>query len=62
MIFIFIKVIPGLNTTTKWIGLGSIAAGFLPLAYFWFVKKSAYFNLPTKEDREAVLEEFEQNL
>jgi len=62
MIFVFIKVIPGLNPTTKWIGLGSIALGFVPLLYFWIVKKASYFNLPTKEDREAVLEEFEQNL
>ena len=60
--FVFYRVIPGLNPTTKWIGLGSIAFGLLPLSYFWFVKKSAYFNLPTKEDREVVLEEFEQNL
>jgi len=60
--FIFCKVIPGLNTTTKWVGLGAIAAGVVPLAYFWFVAKSSYFDLPTKEDRHAVLEEFEQNL
>ncbi len=73
MIFIFIKVIPGLNTTTKWIGLGSIGIGILPMLWYYFglstvIKNinakygSPYFVPPTKEDREAVLEEFEQNL
>ena len=62
MIFIFLKVIPGLNSATKLIGLGAIAVGILPLGYFWFVAKSPYFNPPTKEDRHAVLQEFEQNL
>lgn len=60
--FIFLKVIPGLNTTTKWIGLGSIGFGLVPMAYFWFVKKSTYFNMPSKEDRHAVLQELELNL
>ena len=60
--FIFVKVIPTLNTTTKWIGLGAIAAGILPMLYFWLVVKSKYFDMPTKEDRHAVLEEYEQNL
>lgn len=60
--FIFIKVVPSLNTTTKAIGLGAIALGLLPMMYFWFVAKSRYFEMPSKEDRHAVLEEFEQNL
>jgi amino acid transporter len=62
MIFVFIKVIPTLNNATKWIGLGAIAVGLIPMAYFWFVKKSSYFALPTREERGVVLEEFEQNL
>lgn len=61
MAFVFCKVIPGLNDTTKWVGLGSMAFGVVPLCYFWFVAKSKYFDLPSKEDRHAVLEEFEQN-
>jgi amino acid transporter len=59
--FIFTKVIPGLNTTTKWIGLGSIAFGVIPMLYFWLVVKSPYFKAPTREDRHAVLQEFEQH-
>jgi amino acid transporter len=62
MAFIFFKVIPGLNTTTLIVGLGSMVAGIVPMAYFWIVGKSPYFNLPTKEDRHAVIAEFEQNL
>ena len=62
MIFVFIKVIPTLNTTTKWIGLGAIGFGVFPMLYFWFVAKSKYFEMPSKEDRHAVLEEFEENL
>jgi len=34
----------------------------LPMLYFWLVVKSKYFDMPTKEDRHAVLEEYEQNL
>ena len=62
MAFVFYKVIPGLNTTTKWVGLGAIALGVVPMTYFWVVAKSKYFEMPTKEDRHAVLQEFEQNL
>jgi amino acid transporter len=61
MAFIFIKDIPTLNTTTKWIGLGSMAIGVVPMTYY-FLKKAPYFTPATKEDREAVLQEFEQNL
>jgi hypothetical protein len=32
------------------------------MTYFWVVAKSTYFEMPTKEDRHAVLQEFEQNL
>ena len=39
-----------------------MALGFIPIAYYWFVKRNPYFNMPAKEDRHAVLEELEQNL
>jgi amino acid transporter len=59
--YVFAKVIPGLNNTTLWVGLGSLALGFIPMAYYGF-KGNPYFKMPTKEDRHAVLAEFEQNL
>lgn len=59
--FIFTKVIPTLNTTTKLVGLGSMVLGLLPMAYYW-ARGSHYFDRPTKEDRHAVIQEFEQNL
>ncbi len=59
--FIFTKVIPGLNGTTLLVGLGAMAIGLIPMVYFW-IKGSPYFEMPTKEDRHAVLQEFEQNL
>ena len=60
MAFVFVKVLPNLDTTTKWIGLGSVALGIIPIAIYW--KKSDYFRAPSKEDRHAVLEEFIQDL
>ena len=61
MSVMFYKVIPSLNTTTKWIGLGSIGLGFIPMIYYWS-KGHVYFNLPTKEERIAALGELEQIL
>jgi amino acid transporter len=62
MIFVLIKDLPTLDGTTKLIGVGLMAVGLIPMSYYWFVKKSPYFNMPTREEREVVLEEFEQNL
>ena len=53
--------------------MGSIGIGILPMLWYYFglstvIKNinakygSPYFVPPTKEDREALLEEFEQNL
>jgi amino acid transporter len=61
MTIMFFKVIPTLNTTTKWIGLGTIALGLLPMAWYWS-RGHVYFKLPTKAERLAVLEEMEMNL
>jgi amino acid transporter len=61
MATMFVKAIPGLNSTTLWVGLGSMALGLIPMGYYWY-KKNPYFEMPSKEDRHAVLEEFEINL
>ena len=61
MTTVFFKVIPPLNTTTKVVGLGAMALGLVPMIWYW-VKGSSYFNMPTREDRDAVLQEIGQNL
>ena len=61
MATMFVKVIPGLNSTTLFVGLGAMALGLIPMTFYW-VKGNPYFTLPTKEDRHAVLEEFESHL
>jgi amino acid transporter len=61
MAYIFYQVIPGLNRTTLIVGLGAMALGLIPMGYYWY-KGNPYFNFPEKEDRIAVLEEFEVNL
>jgi amino acid transporter len=61
MAFVFVKVIPKLDATTLWIGLGAIGLGLIPMAYYW-AKGAKYYDLPSKEDRHAVLEEFVQDL
>ena len=57
----FIKVIPTLTHTDLWVGLGSMALGLIPLGYYW-AKRNPYFDRPAKEERHAVLLEFEENL
>jgi amino acid transporter len=61
MAIMFFKTIPGLNGTTVGVGLGAMALGLIPMTYYW-VKGNPYFDLPTKEDRVVVIEEFEMNL
>ena len=61
MAAVFVKSIPGMNGTTLAVGLGAMALGLIPMAYYW-IKGNPYFDLPTKEDRIAVIEEFEHNL
>ncbi|HEY5103409.1 MAG TPA: APC family permease, partial [Acidimicrobiales bacterium] len=61
MAYLFVKSIPGLNAPSLWVGLGAMALGLIPMSYYW-IKKNPYFEMPAKEDRVAVLEEFEQNL
>ncbi len=57
----FVRVIPTLNATDLWVGLGSMALGLVPMGYYW-ARRNPYFDMPTKEDRHAVLLEFEENL
>jgi hypothetical protein len=59
--YIFYQVIPNLNGTTLIVGLGAMALGLIPMGYYWS-KGNPYFNMPTREDRHAVIEEFEKNL
>jgi amino acid transporter len=61
MAWVLYNVIPGLNATTLEVGVGSMVLGLIPLGYYWY-KGASYFKMPSKEDRHAVLEEFEQNL
>lgn len=64
MAYLFVKSIPALyssNPAQVWIGLGAMALGLIPMFYYW-AKHNPYYNMPAKEDRVAVLEEFEQNL
>lgn len=59
--YVFYEVIPGLNSTTLFVGLGAMALGLIPIAYYW-LKGNPYFNLPSSEDRHAVIRELERNL
>jgi amino acid transporter len=61
MAVMFAKVIPTLDATDLWVGLGAMALGLIPMFYYWS-KKNPYYEMPSKEDRHAVVEEFEQNL
>ena len=61
MAYLFVKAIPGLNAPTLWVGLGAMALGLIPMTFYW-AKKNPYYKMPPKEDRVAVIEEFEQNL
>lgn len=61
MVFILVKDVPTLNTTTKLVGIGAMALGLIPMAWY-AVKKVDYFKMAAKEDRVAALREFEQTL
>jgi amino acid transporter len=59
--YLFVEAIPQLNAQTLWVGLGAMALGLIPMFYYWS-QKNPYFKMAPKEDRHAVLLEFEQNL
>ena len=58
--YVFVKVIPGLDNTTLWVGLGAMALGLIPMFYYWFVVKAPYFKMAAKADRHVVIEELEE--
>ena len=62
MAIVFVKVIPTLNSTTLWVGFGSLAVGLIPMFYYWSTGH-IYFKMPTREERIGVLvDEVELNL
>jgi len=61
MVTMFVKVIPTLDNVTKIVGFGTIALGFIPMLWYWS-RGHAYFKIPSKVERVAVLIELEQNL
>ncbi len=52
MSYLFIKSIPGLNRVELVVGLGSMALGLIPMAWYWY-KGAPYFKMPDKVDRIA---------
>jgi amino acid transporter len=52
MSYLFIKAVPGLNNVELIVGLGSMALGLIPLAWYWY-KGAPYFKMPDKLDRVA---------
>ncbi|NNN02049.1 MAG: APC family permease [Acidimicrobiaceae bacterium] len=57
--YIFYKSIPNLNSTTLAVGLGAMGLGLIPLIFYW-IKGVPYFDMPTKLDRVAQLEELQE--
>jgi amino acid transporter len=64
MIYLFAKSLPGLNGVELVVGLGSMALGLIPMAWYWY-KGAPYFRLPDKVERQAqllVLQQIEELL
>lgn len=59
MAYLFVKSIPGLNAPTLWVGLGAMALGLIPMSFYW-MKGNHYFDMPSKLDRIAQLEEIHE--
>jgi amino acid transporter len=57
--YLFVKSIPQLNHVELIVGLGSMALGFIPMAWYWY-KGAPYFKMPDKLDRHAQLLELKQ--
>jgi amino acid transporter len=51
MAVMFVETLPGLNATTKVVGLGALALGLIPMAIFW-ARKSPYFKPVAPSERE----------
>jgi amino acid transporter len=59
MIYLFVESIPGLNRVELIVGLGSMALGLIPMAWYWY-KGAPYFKMPDKLDRHAQQLEIKQ--
>jgi amino acid transporter len=62
MIYVLVNQVSQLsssNAEALWIGLGSMALGFIPLFYYW-KKGNPYFKMPDKLDRHAQQIELKQ--
>jgi amino acid transporter len=59
MIYLFVKSLPELNHVELIVGLGSMALGLIPMAWYWY-KGAPYFKMPDKLDRHAQLLELQQ--
>ena len=59
MTVLFVKSIPALNNVELLVGLGSMALGLIPMAWYWY-KGAPYFKMPEKLSRHAQLLELKQ--
>ena len=59
MTTMFIKIVPTLNNATRAVGLGALALGLVPMAYYW-ARGNPYFKMPTKLERLARVQEVEE--
>jgi hypothetical protein len=62
MVYVLVDQINNLRTSNLealWIGLGSMALGFIPLFYYW-KKGNPYFTMPSRLDRHAQQIELKQ--
>ena len=59
MFYLLWQAIPTLNTVELVVGLGAMALGFIPMAWYWR-KGAPYFKMPAKLDRHAQLLELKQ--
>lgn len=56
MAVMFEQSLPGLNTTTKVVGIGAILLGIIPIAIYW-AKGRPYFRMPSPEERVVHLDD-----
>ena len=59
--YLFVEAIPGLNGPTLGVGLGAMALGLIPMAYYW-AKKKPYYTMATKAERVVDVDDLEQVL
>jgi hypothetical protein len=59
MFYLLWQAIPTLNSVELVVGLGAMALGLIPMAWYWY-KGAPYFKMPDKLDRHAQLLELTQ--